>query len=240
MGQALESDILTALQTVSRHATGNPEYKDLDRARERLDEMHPNQSDLVRESATWLKKFNIFPGTSRASALRLGKALEQDLASLSSGKLGELETLNALRRTVRHVFIQEAAAGEYERQTGKRDPLRALMKDISATPGKIAFDALERQGANPKLLFEGASPQDLIAIATGAYDKLPPSKQAQIAVALEMPLKHAEAPDNAGKPLPVRNIIRKEYAHREAQSRSMQSTLGQRILASRATQFGSA
>jgi len=150
-----------------------------------LSEMHKDLPEIVGLSADILRKVGIDAAMSRTTSRRLADAVVRETLHAGTDEISNSERLNIVRRSLRNVFIQEAAGNEIERRGGV-DPSRRLDRDPDTRGhGALATDTLRRVGVDVSNLFGSMTEHDLAKTSQGAYDKVSLIAHAPLSKALE-------------------------------------------------------
>ncbi|QAY80128.1 hypothetical protein [Sphingosinicella sp. BN140058] len=110
------------------------------------------------------------PESDRATQIRLSAAIDRQVA----GRASTQSTAGPVARAIiADLYLQEAAAQRLE-FLGSQDPLRHVSNPASArdSGSHRAHEILNRNSISPQQVFEGATVDDLQAIAAGRYHQI--------------------------------------------------------------------
>lgn len=183
----LQNDIPTQIQRLAFEAGIEHKSEASRPVQATLRAVHRDLPEMAERSIGYLANAGIDVASSRATSHRLGDALLREAAAHGPERMNGMEMNSAMRNAMRSTLVQEAAAGEYELRSGRRDVLSQFLGDRGPTQAEAATASLKRQGVDTDRLFANASLEDTRMMASGSFGRLSGSQRDVVARTLEVP-----------------------------------------------------
>lgn len=167
-----------------------------------------------------------------ALAPRLANTSIREIGAYGDERLTDNQLVLTVRRTHRSVLMQEASDQMLRERNSVRTAsdfmsLKQNVREADQLSGRVAVDALKKQGIDVRNLLMHADDKSLKAVAAGAYDRVNPDLKDRLINALEIQTENTSVEASRGpekRQPPVMRNPRTQFA-----SAPRQATFGRRV-----------